>query len=84
MNAVLRRLRQGPGALKAELSRLRGGRFRRVLVVIDQLEEVVTLAGERERSQFLDALRDCVEQDSGVRVGATQGTWCPATSRTHR
>ncbi|MGW1881576.1 nSTAND1 domain-containing NTPase [Streptomyces sp. NPDC001970] len=71
MSAVLRRLRQGPGALKAELSRLRGGRFRRTLLVVDQLEEVVTLAGERECTQFLDALRSCVEQDCGIRVLAT-------------
>ncbi|MFI6035509.1 AAA family ATPase [Streptomyces sp. NPDC051315] len=70
-SAVLRRLRQGPGALRAELSRLRGGRFRRVLLVVDQFEEVVTLAGERERAQFLEALRTCVEQDPAVRVLAT-------------
>ncbi|MFI9585365.1 AAA family ATPase [Streptomyces sp. NPDC052236] len=71
VSAVLRRLRQGPGSLGAELSRLRGGRFRRTLLVIDQFEEVVTLAGGRERAQFLDALRSCVEQDSGIRVLAT-------------
>ncbi|MEV8034775.1 AAA family ATPase [Streptomyces sp. NPDC086182] len=35
-SAVLRRLRQGPDALRAELSRLRGGRFRRTLLVVDQ------------------------------------------------
>ncbi|MEW2117986.1 AAA family ATPase [Streptomyces sp. NPDC005474] len=70
-SAVLRRLRQGPDALRAELSRLRGGRFRRVLLVVDQFEEVVTLAGERERAQFLEALRVCVEQDSAVRVLVT-------------
>ncbi|WP_340378703.1 AAA family ATPase [Streptomyces sp. SS7] len=69
--AVLRRLRQGPGALRAELSRLRGGRFRRILLVVDQFEELVTLAGERERAQFLEALRTCVEQDPSVRVLAT-------------
>ncbi|MGW0773982.1 nSTAND1 domain-containing NTPase [Streptomyces sp. NPDC002835] len=68
---VLRRLRQRPSALKAELSRLRGGRFRRTLLVVDQFEEVVTLAGGRERAQFLDALRSCVEQDCGIRVLAT-------------
>ncbi|MFH9469055.1 WD40 repeat domain-containing protein [Streptomyces clavifer] len=70
-NAVLRRLRQGPDGLRTELSRLRRGRFRRVLLVVDQLEEVVTLAGERERAQFLDMLRSCVNQDPGVRVLAT-------------
>lgn len=70
-SAVLRRLRQGPDALRAELSRLRGGRFRRMLLVVDQFEEVVTLAGERESAQFLAALRTCVEQDPAVRVLAT-------------
>lgn len=70
-SAVLRRLRQGPDALRAELSGLRGGRFRRVLLVVDQFEEVVTLAGERDRAQFLEVLRTCVEQDSAVRVLAT-------------
>ncbi|KPI25794.1 WD-40 repeat-containing protein [Actinobacteria bacterium OV320] len=70
-SAVLRRLRQRPDALRAELARLRGGRFRRILLVVDQFEEVVTLAGERERAQFLEALRICVEQDPAVRVLAT-------------
>lgn len=42
-----------------------------MLLVVDQFEEVVTLAGDRERAQFLDALRMCVEQDPGVRVLAT-------------
>jgi WD40 repeat protein len=70
-SAVLRRLRQGPEALRAELSRLRGGRFRRILLVVDQFEEIVTLAGERERVQFLEALSTCVEQDPAVRVLVT-------------
>jgi hypothetical protein len=70
-SAVLRRLRQGNGSLGAELSRLRGGRFRRTLLVIDQLEEVLTLAGDRERSQFLEALHSCAAEDSGIRVLAT-------------
>lgn len=70
-SVVLRRLRQGPDALRVELSRLRGGRFRRILLVVDQFEEVVTLAGERERAQFLEALRTCVAQDPAIRVLAT-------------
>ncbi|MFH8636033.1 nSTAND1 domain-containing NTPase [Streptomyces goshikiensis] len=68
---ILRRLRQDPAALKTELGRIRGGRFRRVLLVIDQFEEVLTLAGEGERAQFLDALLSCVRQDLGIRVLAT-------------
>ncbi|MEV0779108.1 AAA family ATPase [Streptomyces sp. NPDC050428] len=71
VSVVLRRLRQDPGALRAELTRLRVGRFRRVLLVIDQFEEVLTLAGERERDQFIDALRACTEQESGIRVLVT-------------
>ncbi|MFF3558329.1 WD40 repeat domain-containing protein [Streptomyces tsukubensis] len=67
--AVLRRLRQG--TLPAELTRLRGGRFRRLLIVVDQLEEILTLAGERERDHFLGGLQDCLRADSSVRVLAT-------------
>ncbi|EGX58619.1 WD40 repeat, subgroup [Streptomyces zinciresistens K42] len=71
VSAVLRRLRQDPAALLAELSRLRAGRFRRMLVVVDQFEELVTLAGERERTQFLEALHACVTRDARIRVLAT-------------
>lgn len=71
VGAVLRRLRLGPDSLRVELARLRGGRFRRVLLVIDQFEEVVTLAGEREGAQFLDTLRSCVERDPAIRVLVT-------------
>ncbi|WEH42029.1 AAA family ATPase [Streptomyces sp. AM 2-1-1] len=68
---ILRRLRQGPEALRAELARLRNGRFRRVLLVIDQYEEVLTLAGEREHIQFLDLLHACLDQDSALHVLVT-------------
>ncbi|MFQ3556669.1 WD40 repeat domain-containing protein [Streptomyces gramineus] len=71
VGTVLRRLRQGPDGLIAEVSRLRGGRFRRVLLVIDQFEELVTLAGEREQAQFLEALHACLRQEPAVRVLAT-------------
>lgn len=71
ISAILRRLRSEPGALLAELARLRGGRFRQVLLVVDQFEEVVTLAGQREREEFLDALRACVTHDARVRVLVT-------------
>nr|WP_234046343.1 AAA family ATPase [Streptomyces adelaidensis] len=71
VSAVLRRLRHEPASLLAELDRLRGSRFRHMLLVVDQFEEVVTLAGERERTQFLDALRACVAQDARIRVLAT-------------
>lgn len=71
VSAVVRRLRQGPDSLAAEVSRLRGGQFRRILLVIDQFEELVTLAGEREREQFLEALDTCLRQEPTVRVLAT-------------
>lgn len=71
VGVVLRRLRQGPDGLAAEVARLRGGQFRRVLLVIDQFEELVTLAGEREQAQFLAALHTCLRQEPSVRVLAT-------------
>ncbi|WP_404815561.1 NACHT domain-containing protein [Streptomyces thermolineatus] len=69
--AVLRRLRHGPESLGSELSRLRAGQFQRVLLVIDQFEELVTLAGEREQAQFLEMLHVCLRQEPSVRVLAT-------------
>ncbi|GAA2470905.1 hypothetical protein GCM10010406_03110 [Streptomyces thermolineatus] len=69
--AVLRRLRHGPESLGSELSRLRVGQFQRVLLVIDQFEELVTLAGEREQAQFLKMLHACLRQEPSVRVLAT-------------
>ncbi|MEW2622631.1 AAA family ATPase [Streptomyces sp. NPDC048106] len=71
VGAVLRRLRQGPDGLAAEVSRLRSGQFRRILLVIDQFEELVTLAGERERAQFLEGLETCLRREPTVRVLAT-------------
>jgi hypothetical protein len=53
------------------VARLRGGQFRRVLIVIDQFEELVTLAGEREQAHFLEALHACLRQEPSVRVRAT-------------
>ncbi|MFD5491347.1 AAA family ATPase [Streptomyces sp. NPDC127091] len=69
--AVLRRLRHGPESLGSELSRLRGGQFQRVLLVIDQFEELTTLASEREQAQFLETLHACLRQEPSVRVLAT-------------
>jgi WD40 repeat protein/energy-coupling factor transporter ATP-binding protein EcfA2 len=70
-SAVLRRLRHGPESLGGELSRLRVGQFQRVLLVIDQFEELVTLASEREQAQFLETLNACLRQESSLRVLAT-------------
>ncbi|WP_326599592.1 WD40 repeat domain-containing protein [Streptomyces sp. NBC_01803] len=72
VDTILRRLQRAPEALAEELARLRGGgRFQRMLLVIDQFEEVVTLAGERERGHFLEALHRCVERDSRLSVLVT-------------
>ncbi|GAB3168959.1 hypothetical protein GCM10027059_32890 [Myceligenerans halotolerans] len=66
---LLVRLQNDPGALRAELDRLRAGaRFRQVLLVVDQFEELVTLAGDRERDQFLEALKHTTDNDTRVRV----------------
>ncbi|MFG3131906.1 AAA family ATPase [Streptomyces tendae] len=70
-DTVLRRLRHGPEILRGELSRLRGGQFQRVLLVIDQFEELVTLASEREQVQFIETLHTCLRQEPSVRVLAT-------------
>ncbi|WP_052850496.1 WD40 repeat domain-containing protein [Streptomyces avicenniae] len=69
---VARRLRQSPGMLSEELGRLRrNGRFRSMLLVIDQFEELITLAGERERTAFLQAVAHALAQDSRLHVLAT-------------
>lgn len=69
---VQRRLRQTPGALAGELNRVRRRtRFGRTLLVIDQLEEVFTLAGDRERAFFLDALREALDADGRLWVLST-------------
>lgn len=72
---IARRLRQSPTSLRTELSRVREGRFRRTLLVIDQFEEVVTLAGERERDQFLEVLRACLT-DPAIRILVTLRVDC--------
>jgi len=71
---LLRRLRRSPQelpALLAEVRRGQGRRFGRMLLVIDQFEELLTLAGERDRAAFLDALARAVTHDSRLWVIAT-------------
>lgn len=65
---LLRRLRGDPAALAARIVRMRRSRFQRLLLVVDQFEEVITLAGDREREQFLQALYACVVRQSSIRV----------------
>ncbi|GAA4141918.1 WD40 repeat domain-containing protein [Actinomadura keratinilytica] len=71
--AAVRRLRRSPASLTDLLdeSRRRGNRFRRMLLVIDQSEELLTLAGERERDLFLGAIAEALARDPRLWVLAT-------------
>ncbi|MFD9073008.1 nSTAND1 domain-containing NTPase [Streptomyces lasiicapitis] len=61
----------------AEVGRLRGsrtvrgGRTAPALLVVDQLEELLTLAGEREREAFLGRVAEALEADPHLWVVAT-------------
>ncbi|MFI7275330.1 AAA family ATPase [Streptomyces sp. NPDC049879] len=69
---IARRLRQSPRMLTEELARLRrSGRFRSMLLLVDQFEELITLAGERERTAFLHAVEHALRHDSRLYVLAT-------------
>jgi len=72
--AISRRLRKSPDMLSTLLNEIRsksGQRFRRTLLVVDQFEELVTLAGERDRALFLDTLARAVAQDPRLSVIGT-------------
>ncbi|WP_052372183.1 AAA family ATPase [Amycolatopsis taiwanensis] len=72
--ATLRRLRHSPdtlGKLVRQAKVRQGHRFRRTLLVIDQLEELLTLTGERERAFVLDALAIALARDSRLWVLGT-------------
>ncbi|GAA3736942.1 hypothetical protein GCM10022205_23650 [Spinactinospora alkalitolerans] len=71
---VIRRLRRNANEFPALLERLRrrsGRRFGRTLLIIDQMEELVTLSGERDRELFLHALGEAARHDRHFRVLAT-------------
>ncbi|MFC4908350.1 WD40 repeat domain-containing protein [Actinomadura gamaensis] len=72
-SAVLRRIRRSPDGLALVLAELRrsGPRHRRVLLVIDQFEELVTLAGDRDRALFLEAIAEALRRDRRLWVLAT-------------
>ncbi|MFI0907069.1 AAA family ATPase [Streptomyces sioyaensis] len=57
------------GSLRQRLSRLSGERP--ALLVIDQLEELLTLCGREERDAFLSAVGDALRRDSRLWVVAT-------------
>ncbi|HEV3375909.1 MAG TPA: TIR domain-containing protein [Thermoleophilaceae bacterium] len=67
------RLRRDPRELQQLVRELSAGREmpRSVLVVIDQAEELATLASERERIEFLDILRHGLEEAARLWVVAT-------------
>lgn len=68
-----RRIRRGSSELLALLRKIRreSGNAHRTVLVIDQLEELVTLSGEHDRALFLGALRDALHGDRHLRVVAT-------------
>ncbi|MDT0330007.1 AAA family ATPase [Nocardiopsis lambiniae] len=72
-DAYARRIRRDGGELLALLRGIRreSGGSRRTILVVDQLEELVTLSGDRDRTLFLGALRDALHGDRHLRVVAT-------------
>ncbi|MFH8692593.1 AAA family ATPase [Streptomyces anulatus] len=67
-------LSHGPAGLRRCLDRLRaarGGRAVPVLLVIDQLEELLTLTGTQERNGFLSLIRESLAADPHLWVVAT-------------
>ncbi|SDH40557.1 WD domain-containing protein, G-beta repeat-containing protein [Sinosporangium album] len=69
---ALRRLRQSPRALESLVAQCRGGsRFNRVLLVVDQFEELLTLSGDRERDLFLSLISEALRADQRFFVVAT-------------
>ncbi len=55
----------------ARWRRRTGNRFSRVLIVVDQMEELVTLSGTAERDAFLTRLREALQADRGLWLVAT-------------
>ncbi|MFD5704003.1 nSTAND1 domain-containing NTPase [Streptomyces lasiicapitis] len=59
------------GLASALAAAVRGGRTVPALLVVDQLEELFTLAGEREREAFLGRVAEALEADPHLWVVAT-------------
>ncbi|WP_116247809.1 WD40 repeat domain-containing protein [Nocardiopsis sp. FIRDI 009] len=72
-DAYARRIRRDSGELLTLLRGIRRetGGPRRTVLVVDQLEELVTLSGDRDRDLFLTALHDALHGDRHLRVVAT-------------
>ncbi|MFP8944952.1 AAA family ATPase [Streptomyces fenghuangensis] len=67
-------LAQGPAGVRRCLDRLRtarGGRAAPVLLVVDQLEELLTLTGARDRDAFLSLIDESLAADPRLWVVAT-------------
>jgi WD40 repeat protein len=73
-SVVLRQLQSQEGSLARLVSGWRartGNRYGRVLLVLDQLEELVTLSGPAERRLFLDRVAEALAADGRLWVLAT-------------
>jgi hypothetical protein len=71
---ILQRLRDDHAALGAILDhvhRAHRRRFSRVVLVIDQLEELVTLCGARDQDAFLKVLESAIQRDPRFWIIAT-------------
>lgn len=67
-------LAQGPAGVRRCLDRLRtarGGRAAPVLLVVDQLEELLTLTGAQDRDTFLSLIKESLAADPHLWVVAT-------------
>ncbi|TDQ55404.1 WD40 repeat domain-containing protein [Actinorugispora endophytica] len=74
VESVSRRLRRSETELASLLARARrekGRRLGRTLLVIDQLEELASLSGERDRNLFLASVTEALRRDRHLRVVAT-------------
>ncbi|MEV6862755.1 WD40 repeat domain-containing protein [Streptosporangium subroseum] len=72
--AAVRAMRRNPAVVAGYLSdirRARGHRFSHLLLVIDQLEELFTLAGDSDRRLFLKIIETMLRADSRLSVIAT-------------
>ncbi|HSR22257.1 MAG TPA: AAA family ATPase, partial [Candidatus Eisenbacteria bacterium] len=73
VDALAAQLAEDPEALVAWLEELRlarGGRLASVLLVVDPVEDLLTLAGEEERAAFLALLRRALERERWLWVVA--------------